>query len=286
MKTIYKRPNGKAKVTQLYDVQMNKLNVVYKDIYIDTSFGQTHVIETGNESGKPLLVFHGGNATTAHTLHSFKFLLDVFHIYAVDTIGHPGKSSETCLSHKNYDYGQWASEIITHLGSKKMACFGSSFGAGILAKTMCVSPEKIEKSVLIVPSAIKHAPSYKLINMMFPMIMYWITGKRSWLVKCILPMALTEEGIDAITFETAKCSIDNVKIKSGMPSNVKPSDMQRCTAPTLVMAGHKDCLFPAALVIPQAKKMIPNCTTYVLQDRGHMHVLTDKEQQKIIDFLL
>ncbi len=286
MKTIYKKPDSKAKVIALYDSQIKKLNVTYKDVYIDTSFGRTHLIETGNEAGKPLLVFHGGNATTAHGLHCFKFLLDNFHIYAVDTIGHPGKSSETCLSHKNYDYGKWASEVITNLGYEKMACFGSSFGSGILAKTMCVSPEKIEKSVLVVPSAIKNAPSYKLMNMMFPMIMYWITGKESWLVKCILPMAITEENIDAETFETAKCSIDNVKIKSGMPSNVNPSDIQKCTAPTLVMAGHKDCLFPAELVIPQAEKMIPNCTTYVLKDRGHMHVLTEQEKQKIIDFLM
>ncbi len=286
MKTIYKKPDSKTKVIELYDSQLKKLNMPYKDIYIDTSFGQTHVIETGNEGGKPLLVFHGGNATTAHTLLSFRFLVNDFHIYAVDTIGHPGKSSETCLYHKNYDYGKWASEVITNLGYEKIACFGSSFGAGILAKTMCVSPEKIEKSVLLVPSAIKNAPAYKIMNMMFPMIMYWITGKKSWLVKCILPMALTEEGIDAITFETAKCSIDNVKIKSGMPSNVKPSDMQKCTAPTLVMAGHKDCMFPAELVIPQAEKIIPNCTTYTLKDRGHMHVLTEEEKQKIIDFLM
>lgn len=36
------------------------------------------------------------------------FLLNDFHIYAVDTIGHSGKSDEVCLSHKGYDYGKWA----------------------------------------------------------------------------------------------------------------------------------------------------------------------------------
>ena len=38
----------------------------YEDIYIDTSFGKTHLIETGNLSGSPLLVFHGRNATTTY----------------------------------------------------------------------------------------------------------------------------------------------------------------------------------------------------------------------------
>lgn len=101
---------------------------------MDTSFGKTHLIETGNQGGPPLLVFHGGNAKAACNLLACGFLLDKFHIYAVDTIGHPGKSAETTLSPNNYDYGKWASEVISGLGFQKMRCFGGSFGAGILAK--------------------------------------------------------------------------------------------------------------------------------------------------------
>lgn len=56
------------------------------------------------------------------------------------------------------------------------------------------------------------------------------------------------------------------------------------TAYTLVMAGENDCLFRAELVIPQVKKIIPNCITYLLQGRGHMNLLTDKEKQMIVEF--
>lgn len=285
MKSIYKNFDSKDKVLNLYDKQLKRLTTAYKDLYVNTSFGETHLVETGNKSGSPLLVFHGGNATTAYNLLACTFLLDDFHIYAVDTIGHPGKSAENSLSPNNYDYGKWTSEVITAIGYSKICCFGGSFGAGILAKTMCVSPEKIERAVLYVPSGIKNAPAYKSMNMMFPMIMYWITHEKKWLEKCILPMAVTVDNIDADIFETAKCSIDNVKIKAGMPSNVLPDDMKKCVAPTLVMAGENDCLFPAKLVIPQAKKIIPNCITYLLQSRGHMNLLTDKEKQMIVEFL-
>ncbi len=283
MRTIYKMTDSKCKVIQLYDEQLAKLTVLYKDV--NTNFGKTHLIETGNLNGKPLIVFHGGNATTACNLLTCDFLLKDFHIYAVDTIGHPGKSSENCLSPNSYDYGKWASDVITALGYGEMCCIGGSFGAGVLAKLMCVSPEKVEKSVLYVPAGIKNAPSYKLMSMMLPMIMYWITNKEYWLNKCILPMAVVQENINSDIYETAKCSIDNVKIKVGMPSNVNPDDMKKCKAPTLVMAGEKDCLFPSNFVIAQSKAMIPNCTTYILKDRGHMHYLTQEEKRKIINFL-
>lgn len=285
MSTIYKRYDGKSKVLTLYDQQIEKLNVSYNDIYIDIPYGKTHLIEIGNLKGKPLLLFHGGNSTTAYNLLKLKFLFKDFHIYAVDTIGHPGKSAEVSLSPKSYDYGKWASTVIDALGYARMACFGTSFGAGILAKAMCVSPEKIERVVLLVPSGIKNAPAYKSMSMMFPMIMYWITGDEKWLIKCILPMAITEDNIDDETFQTVKSSIDNVKIKAGMPSDVNPADIKKCKAPTLVMAAEKDCLFPADLVIPQAESIIANCTTYRLEGRGHMSSLTLSEKEMIIGFL-
>lgn len=286
MKTIYKSEEGKNAILALYDKQLVKLTVPFKDLFVDTSFGATHLIEIGECTTKPLLVFHGGNATTAYNLLACDFLLKNFHIYAVDTIGHPGKSAEVSLSRNNYDYGKWASEVISALGYQKMSCFGGSFGAGIIAKTMCVSPEKIEKVVLYVPSGIKNAPAIKSMRMMLPMIMYWVTHKQKWLEQCILPMAITKDNIDKDIFETAKCSIDYAKIKAGMPSNVKAYDMKKCMASALVMACEKDCLFPAKMVIPQAKKIIPNCTTYLLTNRGHMSALTEEEKQKIIAFLL
>ncbi len=285
METIYKCKEGKNEILTLYEKQLVKLSVPYRDLFVDTSFGTTHIVETGNLNGIPLLVFHGGNATTAYNLLGCDFLINDFHVYAIDTIGHPGKSAEVSLSPNNYDYGKWASEVITLLGYQKMCCFGGSFGAGILIKTMCVAPTKIKRSVLYVPSGIKNAPAINSIRMMLPMIMYWITHKDKWLRKCMLPMAIKEDNITQDMYETAKCSIDFAKIKAGMPSNVKIKDMQKCLAPTLVMAAERDCLFPAKRVLPQAKRIIPCCTTYLLEKRGHMNLLTDSEKRMIIEFL-
>lgn len=286
MRSIYKSEKGKQAILDLYNRQLHELQIDYNDIYINTSYGKTHLIECGNTNGKPLLVFHGGNATTAYNLKYCDFLLPYFHIYAVDTIGHPGKSAEICLSPYRQDYGKWASEVITQLGYESIACFGGSFGAGILVKTMCVAPTKVEKSVLLVPSAIKNAPSIKSINMMFPMIMYWITHKEDWFVKCILPMAITRENISQDILETARQSIDHARVKSIMPQNEPLKHLQKYHQPVLVMAAERDCLFPSKNVIPQAKKAWSHAKTYLLKDRGHINNLTSEEKQMIIDFLI
>ena len=286
MKTIYKSEKGKQKILELYDRQLERLGIPYKDIYVETSFGRTHLIETGSPEGEPLLVFHGGNATTAYNLLACDFLFSDFHIYAVDTIGHPGKSAETSLSAFNYDYGKWTGEVICGLGYDRISLFGGSFGGGIIAKAMCTVPEKIKRVVIYIPSGIKNAFQIKNARMMFLMIMYWITGKNKWLKKTMLPMAITEDNITDDIFQTAKLSIDHVKVKTAMPSNVSALQMKKCQAPALVMAAEKDCLFPGPGVLRRARRIIPNCKTYLIRGRGHMHFLTDKEKMMIVRFLV
>lgn len=283
--SIYHSPAGKKKILSLYHAQLKRLNVPYRDLWVHTAFGRTHLIRTGNPDGIPLLIFHGGNATTAYTLLSCDFLMRDFLIYAVDTIGHPGKSAEVSLSPFNYDYGKWAGEVISQLGYSSIRCFSGSFGAGIIAKTMCICPEKVRSAVLYIPSAINNAPAAASIRMLLPMILFRITGRSKWLKRCLLPLALTEDNITKDVFETAKLSIQYAKVKAGMPSNVSAKRMRRCSAPTLVMAAEKDCLYPAKRVLPRAKRIIRNCSVYMLKGRGHMHFLTESEKQMISAFL-
>lgn len=285
MKSIYKSPIARQQSMDLYNRQMKKLGMDYNDIYIRTSFGKTHLIETGNRDGKPLLVFHGGNSTTAYNLLMTRFLLNDFHIYAVDIIGHPGKSSQMVLSPFNYDYGIWASDVIKGLGFDKMLCFGGSYGGGVLAKLMCVAPGRVERAVLVVPSGISNAFPINTAKMMIPLMKYRITKQERYVKETALYMSVTEDALDENTLETVKDSFDHVKTKISMPSNVSGMMMKECKAPTLVMAGEKDCLFPAAQVLRRAKKIIPDCKVHMLKGRGHMHIMTEREKKIIIDFL-
>lgn len=282
---IYKSKDGQIKSLELYDKQLSKLGFSFIDLYIETSFGNTHIVETGNSDGTPLLIFHGGNSTSAYNLLMYSFLLEDFHVYAVDTIGHPGKSAEVCLSHRGYDYGKWASEVIEKIGYEKISCFGCSFGGGILAKLICVAPAMVEKAVLIVPSGINNALPISSIKMMIPLLQYSITKKEKYLIKTALHMALREDVLDEDTLDIVKDSFDNVKTKVGMPTNIEAQKLSSYNSPTLVIASEKDCLFPAKKVLSRSKQIISNCRTYELKESGHMHILPQNVKDIIIDFL-
>ena len=281
--TIYRHAGGRDIVLALYDAQLEKLGARFNDIFIDTRFGKTHIVETGNMEGKPLLLLHGGNATTAYNLLSFRFLFEEFHVYAADIIGHPGKSAETCLAPESDDYGFWLSDVISALGFETVRCCGGSYGAGVLAKAIRVAPEKIERAAIIVPSGIRNAAAGSM-KMLPPLLMYRITHKEKYLIRCILPMALTEDNIDADTLETVRRTLLHVRVKAGMPRNIHLAE--RSAVPALVMAAERDCLFPASHVLPQAQRLFSQCTVYTLKRRGHMCTLTEEEKQMICVFLI
>ncbi|MFR8300846.1 MAG: hypothetical protein ACLVC4_14425, partial [Gordonibacter urolithinfaciens] len=64
MKSLYKSAEGKRAVLDLYDEQLSRIGCPFEDVYVDTAFGRTHVVVTGDPEAVPLLSFHGGNSTT------------------------------------------------------------------------------------------------------------------------------------------------------------------------------------------------------------------------------
>ena len=283
---VYKSKNSENIILELYDRQLKSLNIEYEDIFVNTRFGKSHLVKLGNSNGKPLIMFHGGNSTSPYYLSGFKYLFQYFSIYAVDTIGHPGKSDQIHLSAKSLEYGEWASDIIDALGFKKMNCMGGSFGGGIVIKLMCVAPEKIEKAVLIVPSGIANVSTFNIaIKMGLPMMLYILTKKDYWLKKSILPMAIHEKNIDDETYEMVKMSFEHVNVKAGMPSNVNIELLKTANAPTLIMPAELDCMFPGKNIIKKVKMTIPSFKIHLLKNQGHMFKLSIEEMDMIKNFL-
>jgi pimeloyl-ACP methyl ester carboxylesterase len=285
-KAVYKNAKSKKIMLDLYEKQVSALNIDFEDIYVDTRFGKTHLLKTGNPNGKPILLFHGGNSTAPYYLRDFLCFRNKYLIYAADIMGHPGKSAQTVLSAKNLEYGKWASDVIDGLGFKQMICVGGSYGGGVLMKLMCVAPQKISKAILLVPSGICNASNASImLSMGIPMILYRITKNGKWLKKAILPMALDENEIDESTFEMVKCAFNNVCVKAGMPSNVKVTDMKNYTAPTFLITGEKDVIFPGEKVIARAKTIIPDIKTHLMKGSGHMCILSSEKNKNVLEMI-
>ncbi len=56
--SIYRSPEVKARLMQIYDEKMTGWPVSYEDVFLNTEYGKVHVIVSGPEEAPPMLLLH------------------------------------------------------------------------------------------------------------------------------------------------------------------------------------------------------------------------------------
>ena len=281
--TIYRSVEGKTKIFALYDEFISRLGIEHDDLYVETRYGSTHIIAIGPKDGAPMIFFHGGNSLNPFDLKKFIPLANKYRIYAPDTIGHPGKSSEHRLSPKDNSYGKWAIDVLDGLKLEHPAFVGPSFGGGILLQIASFAPERISAAVFIVPSGFANGSGLSIIRkLVIPLIKYRISPTRKNFEKTVLPLV---DHLDDDLVEMSLLTISNLKVASRMPHPMKTKELLEFKAPTLVIAAENDILFPGESVINRAKEIIPNLiNTELLCDKPHAFYTASKEcLERVID---
>lgn len=284
-KSIYKTPNGKQILLELYDKHLKNLNIQFEDKFVQTRYGDTHLIITGNKDAIPLVCLHGGNSNTPDTLKSDLPLLEKFRLFSIDIIGHPGKSGETQLSSKDLSYGYWLFDVIEKLDIEKVNIYAGSFGAGIAMRLATVAPDKINKLFLAVPSGIAKGSIKDQIKILIPYLRYRIRSTKKNLIK-MSSMIMTR--FDEERIELLQAIFKNVKIKTEMPRPAKKEELDNFTSPTAVLAAKNDILFPAEKVLPRAEEVFPNLIYTEILDGIHEPTLDEYKfiHQKTFEFFL
>jgi pimeloyl-ACP methyl ester carboxylesterase len=258
MKRIYRTPQGEAVIHALYDKHLAGTGIRTQSRMIPACFGQTHVLLAGPETAPPLVLLHGGNTINPSMLNWAKPLSEKYRLYALDTIGHPGKSAPVRLSPRDDSYGQWAVDVLDGLGLENPAFMAGSYGAGILLNAAAYAPERISKAVVMIPSGLVSIPWRTMFfDLMLPLIAYRLTPNRERLMRVLRPMFL-ECPIPEKVIEVTEAVFEHVRIEPEMPRNVTREEMAPFKAPVLVLAAENDRLFPARKVVARAEEVFQN----------------------------
>ena len=143
---LYKSAEGYQRVMAYYDATLEGMAIAHETHYIDTSYGPTHILVSGNEKGEPVVLWHGQNANLLSWLHWLPTLTPTVQVYVIDVIGGMGKSAPSRPSKKGLAYGQWAAEVLEGLELKRASMIGASQGGWLIAKLGNVAPETIESA--------------------------------------------------------------------------------------------------------------------------------------------
>ncbi|MFJ7736587.1 alpha/beta fold hydrolase [Lysinibacillus sp. NPDC097287] len=267
-KTIYKNEEGRLKILGHYENYLKSFEFEIERVQVNTSFGETHLLVVGPETGKPLFIFQGGNCINPMTLSWFKPLFDQYRIYAPDTIGHPGHSVQNRISGKDDSFARWTTELMDYFKIERCAFLGPSFGAGIILRLAAFIPNRIECAILVSPAGLKLGSKVEMVkDILIPMLMYRNTSSEKYLEKITNNMSANSmEEIDKLIIGDI---FRYVKLEQEMPKLTTKKELQHYHSPTLVIAGEQDIFFPEKEVKKKAEEVIPNLTVFQSFNMGH-----------------
>ena len=186
MKVYRSEKSGKA-IRETYDRLLAAWGCETKEQDIRTVYGTTHVIECGRVDAPSLVLFHGvGDDSALMWLLNARELGEYFRLYAVDTIGGPGKSVPNGNYNKEFDDVRWIDETLDGLGVGQAFVAGVSHG-GYLAQLYTLRrPERVRKAVSIsgtVPVGGKKGSMSAMLAIFLPEALFPTAGNTVKLLK-------------------------------------------------------------------------------------------------------
>ena len=275
--SIYKTSDGEQIIMGIYDTVIARWPVLYSEITLSTRYGDTFIIASGDENAPPLILLHGSASNATAWIADVEVLSRHFQVYAVDIPGEPGRSAHNRPTMDSPAYAEWMEDVLDGLHLQKASLVGISQGGWTALKFATSHPQRVEKLVLLAPGGI-------------------LQPKASFLLKAI-PLSFFgrwgAERINRITFGKEPISEEAVEIMNAIMTHfnarIEPQplytddELARLTMPVLMIGGAQDALLPTKKIAARLEDHLPQVTTLILPDKGHVLV---NLAERIAPFLL
>ncbi len=275
-------PKGKKELKALFQIEPDELPLNYECLPIETSFGHTSVLATGQENKPPLVLVYGVNGCAPFALDLVIRLKDDFRVFAIDGMQHSGLNAESVLSMQDESYGQWMYEVLAWLNIRNAVLLGISFGGFISWKTLMLDQRHVSKGIFIVPAGFVNGSKWQILwKIRLPLQLYrWL--KHPCLARQISNELFTEQkeaGLDCFS----KWAFHSEMAFSVVPLITK-EEAQKMKKPFHLIAAEKDVLFPGVKMLNRAKAIFPSLgEVLLLKDSRHVPDISGNEQ--IVEFI-
>lgn len=147
---VYRSGKAEKEILRTYDALLSQWGVPVTERDVVTRHGSTHVIVCGDEKAPPLTLFHGvGDDSALMWLYNAKALAARYRVYAIDTLGGPGKSRPGDGYNKDFDDCEWIDGVLDGLNVQKTHVMGVSHG-GYLAQLYTLRrPGRVLRTVVL-----------------------------------------------------------------------------------------------------------------------------------------
>ncbi|NBC30125.1 MAG: alpha/beta fold hydrolase [Spirochaetes bacterium] len=276
--SLYTGPEAREVAHLSYNRAMDLWSCEYRDDWVETAYGRTHVVTAGPVGAPPLILVPGLFADATMWYPNAGALAEHYRVHAVDlpvfggksepTAGPSGGNAISCEA----DYAAWFSELLGHYGYEQVALAGLSYGSWVSLAIARQTPQLVSAAVLLDPSEVFMPMNGGIAwrgfwsFMVFPnrskyaRFFTWLGGGYSdpdmdvWF----------EHMLDVIEYgSVGMTQVPRHRIYS-------PEELEMVRMPVLVLAGGKPILYKdPAEFSSAARTALPHATVEIVPDAGH-----------------
>jgi len=236
-----------------YDAALARLRVPYETFGVPTRFGTTHIVAAGPSEGLAIVLAHGWNGNSAGWWPQINTLAASFRLYAPDTIGQAGRSAPTRPSMRGPGYGLWLADVLDGLGLTRPALVGGSGGAWLILKLAEAAPERIGRAVLLSPAGFVPPRLDFLLRAAWVGVLRPDETTPLRYARLASPPPLQ---VDESEIRLGAAAL--LSLKPQLPPPVLPDRaLRRLTAPTMILVGEHEAIFPPDAVLRRARRLLP-----------------------------
>lgn len=274
--SLNKSAEGQRVVMAHYDRILARWPAPYETVRVETRYGETFGIVSGEVAAPPLVLLHGANSNALAWAGDGVEFSRFFRTYALDVIGEPGRSAASRPPWPGPAYAEWLTDVLDGLNLPAAALVGISQGGWLALKFATQQPGRVTRLVLLAPGGIA-------------------TPRLSFLLRAI-PLSFMgrwgAEAINRIVFGRQPIAEEAVTFMNEIMTHFKPriepqplftdGELAALTMPILLLAGADDALLPSEKTVARLSRLAPAVTARILPETGHvLHTLAPQ----IVPFL-
>ena len=226
--------------------------------------------EQGNPNGEPVILLHGyGDSWVSYT-RILPLMDQKYHVYVPDQRGH-GESDRPA---SGYTFPDFAADVLAFMdakGLKQATIVGHSMGSFVAQHVATAAPERVSKLVLVGTATSVHNNvvlelQREVGGLSDPVSPKFVREFQTSVVSKPVPDEFMDQVIQASLKLPARSWKD---VMAGMLASPTKVDFGRVTAPTLIVWGDKETVFPDRSDQEALRKAIPKATLKVYEETGH-----------------
>ncbi|WP_406186631.1 alpha/beta fold hydrolase [Streptomyces sp. NBC_01006] len=247
---------------------------------VETSFGTTHVYRFGPAdpraaSRTPVVLVHGAGGNSSQWYPNFAALSAERPVFAVDTLGDPGRSVQHTPIHQPERAAQWLDEVLDGLGLDRVHLAGSSYGGWLSLNQAHRRPERLASVTLLDPGGLEKTGARFFVWIfisLFATIAPEPVRRRlaAWLDQ---PVLIVPELRAMIML-----SVRAYRIRRPSPQPLTEDELRTVRTPLYVLLGEHSLLVHPERQRERVPRLIPGAVVEIMRDTGHGPQIDHAEQ--------